>query len=72
MKGLLVRNLDEGILERLKRRARARHRSLQGEIHAILEEAANEPGEDTDQPIDLVLVNTKGQQDWSREAIYED
>jgi plasmid stability protein len=72
MKGLLVRNLDEGILERLKRRARARHRSLQGEIHAILAAAANDPPGDLEQPLDLVLVNTKGQQDWSREAIYED
>jgi plasmid stability protein len=72
MKGLLVRNLDEGILERLKQRARARHRSLQGEIHAILAAAAHEPLGDPEQPLDLVLVKTKGRQDWSREALYED
>jgi plasmid stability protein len=72
MRGLLVRNLDEGILERLKQRARARHRSLQGEVHAILAAAAQEPLGDAEEPLDLVLVKTKGQQDWSREAIYED
>lgn len=38
-----VRDLPERTLERLKRRARLHHRSLQGELHAILEAAAELP-----------------------------
>ncbi len=41
MPNLLVRDLDVEILERLKARARAHHRSLQGEAKAVLEQAAS-------------------------------
>lgn len=37
---LTVKNIPEGTIERLKERAKANHRSLQGEIRALLEEAA--------------------------------
>jgi plasmid stability protein len=37
---LLVRDLDGATLERLKARAKQHGRSLQGEVKAILEEAA--------------------------------
>lgn len=40
MQSLLIRDLDEQLMKRLKARARSRGRSLQGEIHAILEAAA--------------------------------
>lgn len=40
MADLLVRNLDQGILERLKKKAREHNRSLQGEIHSVLEQHA--------------------------------
>jgi plasmid stability protein len=40
MANLLVRDLDAGVLARLKEQARRNHRSLQGEVRAILEEAA--------------------------------
>ena len=40
MPTLTVRNLDETILANLKRRARARHRSLEAEVRAILSLAA--------------------------------
>jgi plasmid stability protein len=40
MPQLLVRDIDEETLERLKSRARRHKRSLQGEAKAILEEAA--------------------------------
>ena len=40
MAQLLVRNLDDRVLERLKERARQNGRSLQGEAKAILEGAA--------------------------------
>lgn len=40
MPQVLVRNLDKAVVDRLKRRARRRGRSLQAELHEILERAA--------------------------------
>ena len=40
MAQLLVRDLDPAVVARLKDKARQNHRSLQGEVKAILEEAA--------------------------------
>ena len=39
MPNVLIRNLDEKVLERLKKSASSNGRSLQAEIHAILERA---------------------------------
>jgi plasmid stability protein len=36
---LLIRNVPEELVERLRQRAAAHHRSLQGELRAILEQA---------------------------------
>jgi plasmid stability protein len=41
MTQLLVRNIDTETLDCLKNRAKRHHRTLQGEIKFILEEAAN-------------------------------
>jgi len=38
-----IRNVPDELAEKLRRRARAAHRSLQGELLRILEEAAGEP-----------------------------
>jgi plasmid stability protein len=43
MAQILVRDLDEDVVESLKRRARHDGRSLQSEVKAILEQAAHEP-----------------------------
>jgi len=40
MSEVLVRNLDEAVVERLKARARGSGRSLQAELKLILEQAA--------------------------------
>ena len=40
MAQLLVRDLDSKVVARLKEQARQNHRSLQGEVKAILEQAA--------------------------------
>ena len=37
-----VRQLDDGVVERLKRRAAANHRSLEGEVRHILKRAADD------------------------------
>lgn len=38
MAQILIRDLDEGIVAALKKRAKANHRSLQGEVKALLQE----------------------------------
>lgn len=43
MAQILVRDLDEDTVERLKKRARHDGRSLQSEVKFILEQAAHEP-----------------------------
>jgi len=40
MASVLVRNLDERVVSRLKKRARQNHRSLQAELEIILKRAA--------------------------------
>ena len=40
MAHILIRNLDDSVVERLRKRAEAHKRSLQGEVKQILEEAA--------------------------------
>jgi plasmid stability protein len=41
MAQILVRNLSDGVVERLKRRAASQGRSLQAEVKGILEQAAS-------------------------------
>ncbi|MFH1765476.1 MAG: Arc family DNA-binding protein [Gemmatimonadota bacterium] len=40
---LSIKNVPDGLAERLRRRAEGAHRSLQGELMAILEEAVYGP-----------------------------
>ncbi|MEW5947057.1 MAG: hypothetical protein AB1742_12750 [bacterium] len=46
MAEILVRNLDGNVVDRLKKRAKRRGRSLQAEVKMILETAANSPQTD--------------------------
>jgi plasmid stability protein len=39
---LSIKNASDDVVERLRRRARRHHRSLQGELLAIIEDAARE------------------------------
>jgi plasmid stability protein len=41
MANLSIRNLDEGVVERLRRRARSHNRSLEAEIRDILTDATH-------------------------------
>ena len=43
MSNVLVRDVDPSVLKRLKRRAEKHGRSLQSELHTILELAASQP-----------------------------
>ena len=72
MKTIHIRDVPEVVIERLKLRAKRHHRSLQGELKALVTEAAGhvEMGD----PVEFTLqtVKTPGVQNWSREGIYED
>lgn len=70
MKSLHIRAVPEQTIERLKRRAIRHHRSLQGELQALLEEAAKQVAPDDKVRFALKTVRTQGTQDWSREGIY--
>lgn len=73
MPAIHVRNLPAETIRALARRAEAHHRSVQGEIRAILAEAARAaPPEPGYAPIRLRHVETGGDQLWTREEIYGD
>jgi len=72
MKSLHIRDVPETTIERLKRRAIRHHRSLQGELQALLAEAARQAASEESSEFTLHRVRTQGNQNWSREGIYED
>jgi antitoxin FitA len=63
MAQILVRDLDEAVVVRLKERARDNHRSLQGEVKAILEEAA---GQATNAEVEAIL--DRWQRHWQQKG----
>jgi plasmid stability protein len=71
MKSLHIRDVPEPTIARLKRRALLHHRSLQGELIFVLEEAARQIPQEEPAEFSLNTVRTNGTQNWSREAIYE-
>lgn len=73
MKSLHIRNVDERVLENLQRLARAHHRSMQGEVKAILEAASlYAPTLGEDEPLSLVTTHTGRNAPWSRQEMYDD
>ncbi|TVR70899.1 MAG: hypothetical protein EA427_05155 [Spirochaetaceae bacterium] len=73
MKSIHVRDVDPGVLRRLQTLARLHHRSVQGEIRAILAEAARRAPEDGDlNQMDLATVETGAPGTFRREEIYDD
>ena len=73
MKSIHVRDIDPNVLSRLQRLARLHHRSVQGEIRAILAEAARRaPEEDESGVLKLVLVETGATGTFRREDLYDD
>lgn len=72
MKSLHIRDVPEQTIERLKQRASRHHRSLQGELQVLLDEAAKQAVFGDSSEFSLHTVKTQGNQDWSREGLYED
>lgn len=71
MSAVHVTNIAPETILALKRLARSHHRSLQGELRAILDRAAKlAPPEPDTRTLDLVTVKTGYTGAWSREEIY--
>lgn len=73
MQAIHIRNVPSEVVEALKRRAKANHRSLQGELLVALEEAAAKaPPLEANPPLQLFLSEVEVQGSWPREALYDD
>jgi plasmid stability protein len=85
MTALHVRDLDATVYEQLKALAAAHHRSLTGEVKAILAAAVRQAPLPQDEPLRVELlppeqarplrlrtVNSPYQGTWSRDDIYRD
>ncbi|MGB0344625.1 MAG: FitA-like ribbon-helix-helix domain-containing protein [Coraliomargarita sp.] len=76
MKSIHIREIDDTILDGLKRRAARHHRSLQKELVLLLKDAAEmAPLEETTPRPTLSLhtiASGRPNADWSRSGIYED
>lgn len=71
MSSIHIREVEPATLAALKRLARSHHRSLQGELRFILDQAARlAPLEDNTHTLDLVTVRTGLATSWSRDDIY--
>ena len=73
MSSIHIRDVNDEVLQSLKRLAKRHHRSLQGELHAILEQASLLDKEDRiEEDLNLITVHTGNKDSWRREAFYED
>lgn len=73
MKSIHIRDVDPGLIRRIKILAALHHRSMQGELKAIIEEAAKRaPEVNSPADLDIISVSTGNTGTWKREDIYDD
>ena len=75
MPAIHIRDLDDAVIGALKERAAMHHRSLQGELKSILEDAARETvnkGDKRRPKLRLRTVSVGRRSSFSRDEIYED
>ncbi len=73
MSAIHIRNVPDVVLQRLKQRAAANHRSMQKEVLSILEAATVEEGDARlVPPIKLVMAAQPTRGGWRREDLYDD
>lgn len=72
MPAVSIRNLDDAVIEALKRRASANNRSLEGELREILREAAVPERRSGRRRLRLNTVAVGGEDGFSRREIYGD
>ena len=71
MTSIHIGDVEPDTLRALKRLARSHHRSLQGELHTILERAARmAPPEEDVRTLNLVTAKTGRATSWSRDEIH--
>lgn len=71
MSSIHIRDVQPATVDALKRLARSHHRSLQGELRAILDHAAQlAPPEEDARVLDLVTARTGHAASWNRDEIY--
>ena len=72
MSSLHIRDVAPDTVDALKRLARSHHRSLQGELRAILQRAARmAPAAEDAGKLKLVTVRVGASTSWPREEIYD-
>jgi plasmid stability protein len=73
MKSLHIRDVNPIVLSRLEGLAKLHHRSVQGEVRALLEEAVKRlPVQDAEALDGLVMAAAEPQGDYDRESLYAD
>ncbi len=74
MPALHIRNVDDAVIDALKDRARRHHRSLEGELRAIIERAAfSRDGQGRGRVrVDIRTVSVGAESTYDREEIYDD
>lgn len=74
MPAIHIRDLPEEVVDALKRRAAANHRSLQGELRHLLIELSREAPPAAEVPPLKLNLSSSGvtETTWSREEIYRD
>lgn len=72
MKSVHIRDVDPEVLRKLHRLAKLNHRSLQGELRNILEEAAQKLPNEEERELNLYTVSEEQGSTWNREEIYGD
>ena len=71
MKSIHIRDIDEKILDSLKLLAEMHHRSLQGELHYILEETAKKASLfKNNKEFEITTVRRGLSTTWRREELY--
>lgn len=71
MSSIHIRDINEQTLSSLKRLAKRHHRSLQGELHYILEKFSENDREDyLGKELNIITVSSHKKTNWSREEIY--
>ncbi|NBC29912.1 MAG: Arc family DNA-binding protein [Spirochaetes bacterium] len=73
MKSIHIRDVDPEVLRRLQRLAKLHHRSMQGELKAILEDASKRAPElEPEDPLDVVTVDAGSTGRFDRDDLYAD
>ncbi len=72
MKSIHIRDIEPEVLAALKRLAQSHHRSLQGELRAILEREARLAPKAANDEFSLHTVASGTTGTWSRDDIYDD